>query len=334
MDAPARATDALGEPSLPAPRPQTQASSAAGVKRPASSLLPPFELSSSPGLPRPLKRQNTSNAQFKYPTPVPTSTTGILSSSPLRRPALTRNTSERAPLSAVPSVELSENGEVLTMGRSSNSSHFQLSANRLISRVHVRARYIPALNHSGPNKVEIVCEGWNGLTLHCQGRTEELLKGDSFTSSAEGSDIMVDIQDARVMVQWPKRASDAIGNLSDSSWDDSPRSQRRDTALLQSSPLRRTTRISSPVSPTPRNLTSSQRLQALLPLDPEDDDEDTQGTGIQIFEDDASALPPMGQPPVPHVSVSMRTEATASFGSDVSDPDDRSEEHTSELQSQ
>jgi hypothetical protein len=133
---------------------------------------------------------------------------------------------------------------------------------------------------------------------------------------------MVDIQDARVMVQWPKRASDAIGNLSDSSWDDSPRSQRRDTALLQSSPLRRTTRISSPVSPTPRNLTSSQRLQALLPLDPEDDDEDTQGTGIQIFEDDASALPPMGQPPVPHVSVSMRTEATASFGSDVSDPDD------------
>ncbi|KAL2203417.1 hypothetical protein CC79DRAFT_1338029 [Sarocladium strictum] len=321
MDASSRATDAHGEPSLPAPKQTTPSSSTAGVKRPAPSLLPPFELSSSPGLPRPLKRQNTGNAQVKYPTPIPTSTTGILSSSPLRRPALTRTTSERAPLSAVPSVELSENGEVLTMGRSSNSSHFQLSANRLISRVHVRARYIPAPNHSGPNKIEIVCEGWNGLTLHCQGRTEELLKGDSFTSSAEGTDIMVDVQDARVMVQWPKR-SEAIGNLSpESSWDDSPRSQRRDHALLQSSPLRRTTRIASPESPTPRNLTSSQRLQALLPLDTEDDFEQGHGSGILIFEDESNSESPVGQQ-IPDVGASMRTEATASFASDLSDPDE------------
>lgn len=206
------------------------------------------------------------------------------------------------------------------MGRSSNSSHFQLSANRLISRVHVRARYIPAPHNSGPNKIEIVCEGWNGVTLHCQGRTEELLKGDSFTSSAEGTDIMVDVQDARVMVQWPKRSSDAIGNLSDSSWDDSPRSQRRDNALLQSSPLRRTTRIASPESPTPRNLTSSQRLQALLPLEADLDDDSSLGAAIRIFEDDSSSLPPVDR--AADVNASMRTEATASFGSDLSDPDD------------
>ncbi|CRK24228.1 hypothetical protein BN1708_018082, partial [Verticillium longisporum] len=61
----------------------------AGVKRPAPTLLPPFEpLSSSPGFPRPLKRQardgsvGGAGAHLKYPTPVPTSSTGILSSSP------------------------------------------------------------------------------------------------------------------------------------------------------------------------------------------------------------------------------------------------------------
>lgn len=138
-------------------------SSTAGTKRPAPSLLPPFEpLSSSPGLPRPLKRRNTGgsglqqpaflatissdaavqqlhsrHARLQYPTPVPTSSTGILSSSPQhhqqQRPALRRSVSERAPLSAVPSVTLSENGETLMMGRSSNSSHYQLSANRLVS---------------------------------------------------------------------------------------------------------------------------------------------------------------------------------------------------------
>ncbi|KAK0386025.1 hypothetical protein NLU13_5862 [Sarocladium strictum] len=330
MDASSRATDAHGEPSLPPPKPQIQASTIAGVKRPAPSLLPPLELSSSPGLPRPLKRHNTGSAQFKYPTPVPTSTTGILSSSPVRRPALTRTTSERAPLSAVPSVELSENGEVLTMGRSSNSSHFQLSANRLISRVHIRARYIPAPNPGISNKIEIVCEGWNGLTLHCQGRTEELLKGDSFTSSAEGTDIMIDVQDARVMVQWPKRASDAIGTLSDSSWDDSPQSQRRENALLQSSPLRRTTRIASPESPTPRNLTSSQRLQALLPLEPDEDDDANLGSGIQIFEDEPSVLPPLEQRQLTNVNASMRTEATASFKSELSDPEEEDKDPNEE----
>src|ERR1700712_2189113 len=82
------------QPSLP---------STAGVKRPAPSLLPAFEPhSSSPGFPRPFKRQARSspsereNAYQKYPTPIPTSTTGILSSSPPQitaRPGLQRTQS-------------------------------------------------------------------------------------------------------------------------------------------------------------------------------------------------------------------------------------------------
>ncbi|KAK5991472.1 Protein PLM2 [Cladobotryum mycophilum] len=312
MDAsPTRKAAVSREPTLPT-------LSASGIKRPAPSLLPPFEpLSSSPGLPRPSKRQNTGAAHLRYPTPVPTSSTGILSSSPVRRPAHIRASTERAPLSAVPSVELNENGELLLMGRSSNSSHFQLSANRLVSRVHVKARYVPAPSLLEPSKIEITCNGWNGLKLHCQGRTWELLKGDSFTSETEGTEIMVDVHDARVMVQWPKctSAADLGANLSDSNWEDSPpRSMTRGNPLLQSSPLRRSTRIESPISPTPgANLSSAQHLRALLP------DEDDKG--IEIYEDGELDLPGHREFDG-DVTISMRTDATESFSSEVDENED------------
>ncbi|KAI9152152.1 transcription factor Tos4 [Paramyrothecium foliicola] len=333
MTASPQPTHTLEEPTLPAPKISSAADllpsspSAAGTKRPAASLLPPFEpLSSSPGLPRPLKRRNTGSAQLKYPTPVPTSSTGILSSSPPRqqsnhhyndqqqRPSLARTASERAPLSAVPAIELPENGEVVAMGRSSNSSHYQLSANRLVSRVHVRARYIAAPSPLEHDKIEIICTGWNGVKLHCQGRTWELFKGDSFTSETDGTEIMLDVQDARVLIQWPKRGSDNLANLSDSSWDDSPRSQvRAGGCLLQSSPLRRSTRIESPTSPTPvnRSMSSSQRLQSLLP--------DDRSHGIEIYEDEPELPAPKQEL---DINASMRTEATASFSSDLSEGED------------
>lgn len=307
----------------------------AGTKRPAPSLLPAFEpLSSSPALPRPSKRQNVagvaSNAYLKYPTPAPTSSTGILSSSPPRvqsRPGLQRTqsiVSERAPLSAVPSIELNENGETLLMGRSSNSSQYQLSANRLISRVHVKARYIAASNPLEPNKVEIICNGWNGLKLHCQGRTWELAKGDTFTSETENAEIMIDVQDARVLVNWPKKdRAEALGNLSDSSWDDSPRSARNAggapaaSGLLQSSPLRRTTRIKSPESPTPANHSGSSNndLSNLLP------DSTDNGVAVEIYEDaSADEEPELPKHSDEQAAASFVTEITNSFSSDLSDP--------------
>ncbi|KXH66855.1 transcription factor Tos4 [Colletotrichum salicis] len=306
----------------------------AGTKRPAPSLLPAFEpLSSSPGFPRPSKRQarpgsvGASNAYLKYPTPIPTSSTGILSSSPPRvhsRPGgLSRalsTASERTPLGAVSSIELNENGETLLMGRSSNSSHYQLSANRLVSRIHVKARYVPAPSALEPNKIEIICNGWNGLKLHCQGRTWELLKGDSFTSETEGTEIMIDVQDARVMIQWPKRdRRDRLASPDESAWGDSPpRSAARVAAdLLQSSPLRRPSRIESPDSPT-AHLSSSQRLQALLPR------EDGE---VQIYEDSSA-----DEPELPKlvdsgtiIGQSFATEATNSFSSELSEPEDENE---------
>ena len=316
MDSSPSASKAL-EPTLP---------TVAGKKRPAASLLPAFEpLSSSPGLPRPSKRHANSQAFLKYPTPVPTSSTGILSSSPPRlgpRPAPQRTLStlsDRAPLSSVPSVDLKENGEMVLMGRSSSSSHYQLSANRLISRVHVKARYIAATNPLEPNKIEIICNGWNGLKLVCQGQTWELAKGDSFTSETEGAEIMINVQDARVFVRWPRRDKDqdALGHLSDSTWDESPRPRvPRGGSELHGSPLRRTTRLTSPESPTPANVsTSNSSLDSLLPRHIEDDD-----VPVEIYEDASADEKPPQRPKPRNVEASFMTQVADSFSSDLSDP--------------
>ncbi|KAK0662138.1 hypothetical protein QBC41DRAFT_329826 [Cercophora samala] len=317
------------EPSLPTSQ---------GVKRPAPSLLPAFEpLSSSPGLPRPSKRQATASAFFKYPTPAPTSSTGILSSSPPRvgnrpappRPQSRSSVSERAPLCDVRSVDLNENGETLLMGRSSNSSHYQLSANRLISRVHVKARYIPTTEPLEPNKIEIVCNGWNGLKLHCQGQTWELAKGDSFTSETEGAEIMIDVHDARVLVQWPRREKerDVLGQLSDSSWDESPRprvGRATGASELHGSPLRRSVRIGSPESPTPANVSrANASLNELLAVD------NAHADAVQIYEDasaDEQELPRLTNA----AEESFMTQATQSFSSDLSEPEWEEEEEEEE----
>jgi hypothetical protein len=320
------------QPSLP---------STGGTKRPAPTLLPAFEpFSSSPGFPRPSKRQARSSpsqrehAYSKYPTPIPTSTTGILSSSPPRihvRPGLQRSqssVSERAPLSAVPSVTLPENGEILRMGRSSNSSHYQLSANRLISRVHVEARFIAASVPLEPNKVEIKCKGWNGVKLHCQGRTWELAKDDTFTSETEYAEIMLDVQDARVLIGWPVGdRNNSLRTQRDSSWDEENSPTSRISAvsargqIIHSSPICRGQRITSPVSPTPAR-PSSTSLANLFSDDIEPD-------VVKVYED-----APSPEDEVAEGNSFVSTQAATSFGaallssptSDLSEPEDDPDE--------
>lgn len=175
------------------------------------------------------------------------------------------------------------------MGRSSTSSHYQLSANRLISRVHVEARYIPASLPLEPNKVEIKSKGWNGVKLHCQGRTWELAKDDTFTSETENAEIMLDVQDARVLVAWPERDSkENSGAQTDSSWDDENSPRARATAvsargqIIHSSPLRRAQRLESPVSPTPAGPAhSSTKLSDLFSDSVEPD-------VVKVYEDESS----------------------------------------------
>ncbi|KAJ5953381.1 hypothetical protein N7454_000277 [Penicillium verhagenii] len=231
---------------------------ATGMKRPAS-LLPAFEpLSSSPSLPRPQKRVAREPA-VTYPTPVPTSSTNIISSSP---PGIsTRRTfsaaSERAPLSAVPTLMLPENGEPILMGRSSASCHHQLAASRMISRVHVKATYKPAPNPFDRDRVEIMCIGWNGIKIHCQGKKYDLAKGKTFTSDIKDADIMIDVHEARVLVQWPRNEADrkdCPSTDSEQTWDElegTPTQKTHSRRVLQDSPFPQNQRLASPVSPSP-----------------------------------------------------------------------------------
>ncbi|KAK2758367.1 hypothetical protein FQN54_004217 [Arachnomyces sp. PD_36] len=266
---------------------------AAGMKRPAS-LLPPFEpLTSSPTLPRPVKRlaRESEGGVSTYPTPVPTSSTLVPTSSPPQLPnsrpfpaKRTHSVSERAPLSTVPSVMLNASGEPLLMGRSSASSHYQLSANRLISRVHVQASYKPTDNPFDRDRVEILCKGWNGIKLHCQGKTYDLAKGKTFTSDIKDADIMIDVQDARVLVQWP-RAERKDSGSSDRAWEEESPSRTARRSHRRTPPLRERQPLASPVSPSPA-------VQALIPpssplLLPT---QDTQSQ-VVVYEDEPSPTP-------------------------------------------
>lgn len=196
----------------------------AGIKRRAPSLLPAFEPSSSP--PR-FKRQKSrvnleDEAENCYPDNeglLPSSSLGMLPSSPpppvsRARPTLQRTestVSERAPLAALPSITLPANGEQILLGRSTKSSHYGLSANRLISRVHVKASYKRTAN---TREILIECMGWNGVKVHCQGQAWDLAKGDSFRSETEHADIMLDVQDSRVVLNWPGTPSTNV-NVTD-----------------------------------------------------------------------------------------------------------------------
>ncbi|KAF2279283.1 uncharacterized protein EI97DRAFT_171559 [Westerdykella ornata] len=223
--------------------------------RPTPSLLPAFEPLSSSPFPRPQsgkrKFEEASPSYSKqplkyYPTPVPTSSTGILPSSSPRneRPTLGRTIStltERVPLGTIPKLQLPEDGEVMRLGRSSNSSNYQLSANRLISRVHVQAAYHPPSASYPQGHVEVECLGWNGAKVHCGGRIFELSKGDTYVSENPGMDIMLDVQSTRVMIVWPRVAS-----ASKNSWD-SEEDEEEEEALA--TPTRRTGYDHLPSSP-------------------------------------------------------------------------------------
>ncbi|KAJ5974397.1 hypothetical protein N7481_011607 [Penicillium waksmanii] len=232
----------------------------AGTKRPAS-LLPAFEpLTSSPSLPRPQKRVAREPAVSMYPTPVPTSSTHIMSSSPPAARQTARRifsaASERAPLSTVPELMLPDNGEPLLMGRSSASCQHQLANSRMISRVHVKATYKPAPNPFDRDRVEIMCMGWNGIKIHCQGKKYDLAKGKTFTSDIKDADIMIDVHESRVLVQWPRNDNehdrkDCPSTDSEQTCDEATPTQRRPLRALQDSPFPENQRLASPVSPSP-----------------------------------------------------------------------------------
>lgn len=241
-----------------------------------------------------------------YPTPVPTSSTLVPSSSPQRfpttRPALQRNQSaafERTPLSSLPTIQLDQQGKILRMGRSSASCDHQLSANRLISRVHVEASYKSSVSRLERDRVEIKCTGWNGVKVHCSGKVFVLAKNQVFTSDARPMEIMLDVHNSRVLLQWPPKLK--LGPISSSDEEeeedeDSPtakrhRGMRRHSTPPSPSPVQTRQHLASPISPSPA-------VQALLPSSPPFLIGVPLNDAIDIYED-----------PVPDSDVALETDA-------------------------
>lgn len=137
------------------------------------------------------------------------------------------------------------------MGRSSASCQHQLAANRMISRVHVEATYKPAPNAFDRERIEIMCVGWNGIKLHCQGKTYDLAKGKTFTSDIKDADIMIDVHEARVLVQWPRseRKDSGVSTDSEQTCEEATPSRKR-SRNVKDSPIPGP-RLASPVSPSP-----------------------------------------------------------------------------------
>lgn len=174
------------------------------------------------------------------------------------------------------------------MGRSRNSSHYQFSTNKLISRVHIRAVYI-ASKPPAPKKVQVECMGWNGVKVHCQGKAWDLMKGDTFTSETEDADIMVDVQDARVLLTWPRhqnKISTPTDSDSHSTWDSENSPQRAAAAARNrppyTSPLRQQHRLQSPVSPSPAVQATHAAPSGHFASDP------PIPIPVQVYEDDPS----------------------------------------------
>ena len=279
-----------------------QASPSAQSSGSRPSLLPAFEpLSSSPALPRAKcakRKYGDRNADFKhYPTPIPTSSTGILPSSPPARPGLNRNVSaistleERAPLGAVPAVNVPLSGEPVCIGRSANSSDYQLSANRLISRVHIRALYLAPSSEHPYGEILIECLGWNGAKVHCKNEIYQLAKGDSFASDRPEAQIIIDVLETRVLVAWPQR--DGGRERSSTGWEEEEESLIRNVAenaaepeIFASSPPLMPGRLQSPVSPSPLRLRNSTEAATFSALDVPDIDA---ADGIQVYEDQDAA---------------------------------------------
>ena len=271
-------------------RTQANASSMSPTRQPSRpslsrqpSLLPAFEpFSSSPPQQSNKRKYDVEQPLKSYPTPIPTSSTGILPSSPPRRPAFQRTLStlsERAPLGDLPSVVVPANGETWKFGRSSNSSQYQLPYNRHISRVHVTARYEAEGGPNASGRIVIECLGWNGAKIRCGGAVHQLEKGDSWVSTQPLAEIMLDVLDCRVMIKWPELESVRSTPGLDTWAEESPRRAFGGLHgnVMPSSPPALMPR--SPVSPSPARPSHADAIPTSDTL------HESHQTTVEVYED-------------------------------------------------
>ena len=169
----------------------------------------------------------------------------------------------------MPALELDVTGLPTLMGRSGRVSHYQLSTNKYISRVHVTAAYITGERERN-DRVEIVCLGWNGVKVHCQGQAWDLEKNDTFTSESKDADIMVDVHGTRVLLRWPVSGRKAV--------------TPSESEFSQESPSR--INVGLPLSPFSSPIRHRPIQQALISSPPHFGDTEGQENIIKIYEDE------------------------------------------------
>lgn len=178
-------------------------------------------------------------------------------------------------------------GTSTKLGRSSQTCDYQLSASRLISRVHVEVTYIPSVGRLDREKLQIVCVGWNGVKVHCQSKVFELRRGAIFSSDMRDAEIMLDIHDSRVILEWPEKPHLGPVPSDGEEFEASPskklKPMRRHSTPPSPSPIQnRNMRSVLPMSPTPS--------QALLPSSPPIPTK-AEPPPVEIFEDPETADP-------------------------------------------
>jgi hypothetical protein len=224
------------------------------------SLLPAFEPLSSSPLPGPSKTASNPAGRHEhdpfYPTPVPTSETGLLSSSPHRgsRPGMMPRTvselSKRAPLAEVPELEVPSDGHEVLLGRSALSADFQFSTSTLVSRVHIKVLYKSASPDGPWGKIVVTCLGWNGAYVHYSGEARKIEKNESFTAVDPLKDIMVDVCDSRVFILWPSKIRDAA-RIDDDTVECASESGGSSPTIVRNSSLTDNPFVSSPPASPP-----------------------------------------------------------------------------------
>ena len=173
----------------------------------------------------------------------------------------------------------------------------------------------------------IQCLGWNGAKIHCHGQAYELGKGDTFSSDKPDAEILLDVQDARVLIRWPELARmGSVSAYSDATEGvpGSPEEARTPTQdNFGSSPPQMRAHLESPVSPSPRRLGAPSASSTFVVA-----------PGFNLYEDitpaDGSNLPT--NPSVPEVNgpsakPGQNETRSSSPLSSVGDFSDRDEEN-------
>lgn len=153
--------------------------------------------------------------------------------------------------------------------------------------MHVTAKYeAPDARHKF-GQIVVGCEGWNGAKIRCAGQQYALEKGNSWVSTRPEAEIMLDVLDCRVMINWPILEQDesrATPSLRPWAEEESPRATRvLDNHVLPSSP--------PPMLPVSPNSPSPARPSTELPsvsVTTVTSSLDSNATAVQIYEDATS----------------------------------------------